>query len=112
FFFLPPRPPISPFFPYTTLFRSLARAFRVQPARRRRTAREAGREGKGAQVPGDRAHRSREPLRRNRLLPGGPEGRRQADPRLRALRGARRAEGARLAGRRLRGREPSDGPRS
>src|SRR5438093_1844835 len=87
------------------------RPFRVQPARRRRPAREARRQSQGAQVPGDRADRSWQSLRRDRLLPGGPEGRRQTDSRLRALRGAGRPEGAGLAGWRLRGRQPPDGPR-
>src|SRR3989454_6888459 len=56
--------------------------------------------------------RPRQPLRRDRFLSRRPEGRRQADPRLRALRGAREPARARLAGRRLRGGQPPHGPRT
>ena len=69
-------------------------------------------EGQGPALPGHRADRPRQPLRRHRLLPRRAEGRHQADPRLRALRGPGRTEGAGLAGRRLRGRQPPHGARA
>src|SRR2546422_6305670 len=112
------RPPRSTLFPYTTLFRSGGaqrvrsppRPLRVQPPRRRRATREARPEGEGSAPARDRVDGPRQPLRGDRLLSRGAEDRRQADPRLRALRRPREPEGARLPGRRVRGREPPDGP--
>ena len=45
-------------------------------------------QAKALRLPRPRPHRPRQPLRRHRLLHGRPEGRHQAHPRLRALRGA------------------------
>ncbi len=75
-------------------------------------AREAGPEGQGAALPRARADRPRQPLRRRRLLQRVHEGGREADPGLRALRGAGQPLRAVGPGRQLRGREPLHGARA
>src|SRR2546430_15541968 len=91
------RPPRSTLFPYTDALPICA-------------DREARPTGERPALPRHRADGPRQPLRGDRLLPRGPEGRRQADRRVRALRRPRKPARARLAGRRLRGREPPDRP--
>ena len=73
--------------PMPQRLRPPARPLRVQPARRRRPARQARGRGEGARLPGPRPHRPRQPLRRDRLLHRLREGGHQAHPGLRALRG-------------------------
>ena len=82
------------------------RSLGVQPPRRGGAPEAPGRARRQARLPGDRAHRPRQHVRRDRLLPARAGRRDQAHPGLRALHRPRQPVRARPGGRPVRGREP------